>query len=270
MVVAKGAIVKQQVDINDLPMDIADYHFDIIQEHAVSLSSQMTDNWMENNTVINDHIANSPIVVSLRGLAGEWVYVPDEQQANTVLSQASYESNIDTLHKLSKLSVLYPPIDNSTQFAKNQRDYIEASYNRYRSVVKQFFNFNNPPALRFQNPVYDSKLKKIYNRLETMRVNKMPFTVETPFKTFQDMYIQSISLRQANVLYSMDIEITFKQGYFTDTKWTEADQAVLDRYNQWQRAEEENQGKVQGGTSVLKQATDKLGWTTPGSGVRDN
>ena len=98
----------------------------------------------------------------------------------------------------------------------------------------------------------------------------MPFTVETPFKTFQDMYIQSISLRQANVLYSMDIEITFKQGYFTDTKWTEADQAVLDRYNQWQRAEEENQGKVQGGTSVLKQATDKLGWTTPGSGVRDN
>ena len=270
MVVSQGAILRQQVDINDLPMDIADYYFDIIQEHSVSLTSQITDNWMENNTVINDHIANSPIIVTLRGLAGEWTYTPYEPEANALLSEAKVQSNLDMFQKLRKLSVLYPPLDNDTQLKQNLQDYAEASYNRYRSVVKQFFSTNNPPQLRFQNPVYDSKIIKIYNRLETMRLNGLPFVVETPFRKFKNMYIQSINLRQANILYTADIEISFKQGYFTDTKWTEADQAVLDRYNQWQRAEEENQGKVQGGPSVLKQATDKLGWTTPGSGVRDN
>ena len=257
MVTSQGAIARQQVNIEDLPLDIADYNFDIIQEHSVSLSSTMTDNCMENNTVINDHIANSPIIITLRGLAGEWVYIPDEVQANTVLTKATTKSNTNLFNKLRKLSVLYPPIDNYTQFAQNQRDYIEASYNRYKSVVKQFFNTNNPPALRFQNPVYDSKIKKIYNRLETMRTQKAPFTVDTPFKTFQDMYIQSVVLRQGNTLYSADIEITFKQGYFTDTKWTEADQAVLDKYTQWQRAETENQGKVQG-NSVAYDGLTKL------------
>ena len=52
------------------------YYFDIIREHSVSIQNQITDNYLENNTAVQDHIAHSPITVTLGGLAGEVYFTP--------------------------------------------------------------------------------------------------------------------------------------------------------------------------------------------------
>ena len=56
-IILQGSIVKTQDDYNN---NIG-YYFDIINEHSVSASSNITTNWLENGSSVADHIANQPI-----------------------------------------------------------------------------------------------------------------------------------------------------------------------------------------------------------------
>ena len=100
----------------------------------------------------------------------------------------------------------------------------------------------------------------------------MALVVNTPFQTFENMYIQSISLKQGNQDYITDIELTLKQINFIGTQTAAADKNVLSKYNQWSRAQVENHGNVQGAlsdnTSLIKGWTNKMGITSAGSGIR--
>lgn len=243
----KGALLTTQSDAISEKVSV---YFDIIQEHSISLTSQITDNWMENNTVINDHIANSPLVVNLRGLSGELVYEPSITEESTlalthggVLTRLYEKINgrIGNIglqsEKLTDIASLFPPVDNITQAAKNAISYVEASVNRYSKVVKDFLTPGIQRATRLQ---------QIFRDLSTLRENKTALIVYTPYESFDNMYIQTITLRQGNEKYITDIELTLKQCNFTDTLTTTANEEVLAKYNQFQRAGVENHGKVQG------------------------
>lgn len=233
----KGAIAKSQDDDNKLAI-----YFDIIQEHSISMTSQITDNWMENNTVINDHIANQPLIVSLRGLSGEVVYVPSTNSGviNTLYNAANSLSKNSAIKvdKLGSIVQLLPPVDNLTQIAKNVITYTEASVKRYTKIIKDFLS----PASK------QSKLKSIYQKLSNAWETKTAFIVETPYTTLDNMYIQSVILRQDNQNFITDIEISLKQVNYTDTLTTAADEKVLSKYNGFQRANVSDKGKVQGVT----------------------
>lgn len=241
----QGAIVKAQEDTLKGSIDTqVSVYFDIIQDHSVSLQSQITDNWMENNTAIADHITNSPIIVSLKGISGEVVYVPSTTEGaladlyRTVNFGKFNKTGIRS-EKLTVIPQLLPPVDNITQLAKNAITYAEASVNRYVKIFNSFKNFRSTEQKI-------TRLQGIYQNLIQIRENKQALVIQTPYSTFGDMYIQSLTLRQGEEDYITDIEITLKQANFTETKTTEADKAVLDKYNEWQRAQIENHGKVQG------------------------
>jgi hypothetical protein len=223
------------------------------------MTSQITDNWTENNTVINDHIANQPLVVSLRGLSGEVVYVPSTTNGvlNTLYNAANSLSK-NTAIKTDKLGViaqLLPPVDNVTQLAKNAITYVEASYKRYEKINTDFLS----PSLK------QTRLKSIYQKLSNAWELKTAFIVETPYTTLDNMYIQSVILRQDNQEFITDIEISLKQVNFTDTLTTAADEAVLAKYNGYQRAEVSNKGKVQGITPSKDSVIGSLIYKATGS-----
>lgn len=233
----QGAVAKTQNDEYD---DKIAVYFDVIQEHSINLTSQITDNWLENNTVINDHIANNPTVINLRGLSGEVVYVPST--TNGILrdlyntADSFFKNTAIKTDKLGIIAQLLPPVDNITQRAKNAITYVEASANRYTSIIENFLN----PTIK------QSRLKTIYQKLSGIRENKIPLIVQTPYDTFDNMYIQSITLRQGNLNFITDIEVSLKQVNFTETQTTKADKKVLDKYNAYQRSQEVEKGKVQG------------------------
>lgn len=261
MATPQGYYVKfEQQNIKDLPFDVAGYYFDVITEHSLNLNSQITDNWLENNTVINDHIANQPLTITLRGLKGELYYIPNEKDQNALLENAKQKTSTTTFDKLSKLTSLYPPFDNLTQVAINVKDYVKSSANRYIGVVKQFFTGNRANLSPNAQQQYESEIRAIYERFNQMRELKAPFEVETPYATFKNMYIQSLALRQGNQLYVSDVEVTFKQVNFTDTLTTKADEKVLAQYNNWQRAEVENHGKVQSNSTMYNFATPGISY----------
>lgn len=219
----KGVILSAQhsLDVN------ANYYFDIITEHSITLSSQITDNWMENNTVINDHIANSPTVINLRGISGELVYMTSDVQSST--------SELMTATKLGVLTQLYPPADNYLQNRMNKAVKLESSVNRY---LKMFSSLIDPNT--------QIRLREVYKSLNKLRENKTLLTVETPYQNFENMCIQSLTLRQGNLSYITDIELSLKQVYFANSQTTKANEKVVADILNAQKAEIENHGNIQG------------------------
>lgn len=227
-------------------------YFDIINDHTIDIQNQITDNYLENNTAIQDHIAHSPIMVTVSGIVGELVYEPAELTRDNALESAQKSTKVSTLNKLSQLTSLLPPVSNAMQIARNLYDYGEASVNRYIGIVKSFSNSNNGDfgvSLRGEERI--SKLNQVFKNLLELRNNNIALTVETPFDTFENMYIQSLTFKQGNENYIGDISITLKQLRFADTTTTKADEKVMSQYNAWARANVENNGKAQGKSEEL-------------------
>lgn len=226
-----GATVEVQDDTTN---EVVAIYFDIIEEHSVSLQSQITDNWMENNKAIADHIANQPLTVSLRGLAGEVVYVPSTSEG--WLNDINNKIPLSVSEKLTPLASFLAPVSNLTQMAKNVITYVETSYKRYEKIIKDF-----------QNPtIKQTRLRSIYQNLSGLREKKVALMVQTPYSTFENMYIQSLVMRQGNQAHITDIELTLKQAYFTETQYTGVNKENRSNCNFIQRENVENHGITQG------------------------
>lgn len=245
------------------------YYFDIITEHAISVQNQITDNFLENNTAVQDHIAHNPITVSLSGLSAEvfyespnWALNKAYNKYNTFVQEkfGNTKANEYLLSdKLLAIPQLVPGVDNVTQIAKNAVQYVESSYRRYEKIVKNFINKN----------IKETRLRQIYRELKELSDTNTALIVETPFIALDNMYIQSISLRQGNENYITDLSVTLKQIQYADVSITEPDKNVMAKYNQFARAELENNGKAQGkSVSLAKSFFNKVGITQAGSGVK--
>lgn len=244
----QGSIVAVQGD--SIPHQ-AEYYFDIISDHTVTIQNQITDNYLENNTAVQDHIAHSPITVTLSGLRGELVYVPSKfdkiDLSNIGLARYNTQANnfynsVNTkvspvINKLSPLNAILPSSSNITQLAKNVYNYTGQSLQRYNKVFSQYIG--NRQQL-------ETKLQEVFRKLRILRTNNTALTVETPYYTFSDMYIQSISLRQGNENFVTDIELTLKQLRFAEVTTTKVDEKVMAIYNAQARANQQNNGKTQG------------------------
>lgn len=285
---AKSAITIQE---NSNKFQTITLFFDFVSDETVSCSSNITDNWVENNTAIQDHIALSPITVSLKGFCGELVYEAKQADLDyqSELTQAEmrnalpleianfgeYGSIYDIDGKLSTIGAYFPSVSNITQKAQNIWNLHQAS-SKKASRISNLLNGKRLRTLNSQMNAYSGissnitqkKLKEIGESLKLAWESRKSFIVETPFGIYENMYIQSITLHQGNDLYVGDIDITLKQIRFAETITTKADKEVLAKYNAMAQASEENYGSAGGEQTQLKQFSDKYLGTTYGSGIK--
>lgn len=252
------------------------WYFDVITDESIELTNQITDNFVENNIAIQDHIAQNPLVISISGISGEKVFKYDPAVANQLLAEArlqaakmGYGINLNNLqadsfwdlvglgsqakelNKLSAISVLYPPVSNYMQVAMNAVELVDAAVSKYSNIynsVKDIWNKekNNADDVFGDFSDNTTRLQSVYNKLSELRANNTPLTAATPWGIFTDMYIQSVRLKQGNQLYVTDIEMTLKQLRFANVTTTAADKNVMAKYNVWARAKKENNGTAQG------------------------
>lgn len=291
-VTAPAATVQTIKDVNR--QNAVTYYFDVITDESIELINQITDNWVENNTAIQDHITQNPLVISISGISGEKVFRYDPAVANQLLAEArlqaakmGYGINLNNLqassfwdlvglgaqakelNKLSVISVLYPPVSNYMQVAMNAVELVDAAASKYSNIYNSIFNkeSNNEQILgSFSDNT--TRLKSVYNNLSQLRDNNIPLVATTPWGIFDNMYIQSVRLKQGNQLYVTDIEMTLKQLRFSNVTTTAADKNVMAQYNAYARAQIENCGIAQGNKTLLKEMTDKYGYTQAGSGFK--
>lgn len=219
------------------------HYFQVATEDSITFQSQITDNYIENNTAIQDHIAINPVTITMRGYIGELVFTEPVSFWNNItgfLGGQIAKSDIATTltTKLTPLTALLPPVDNITQAAKNTVQYVEASFDRYKKVYDQLFNSQNISHISQQEDTAE-KLKQLWQ-------NRTLVEVITPYGYYENMAIQSISLTQGNTTTQSDLSVTLKQINFATTQTTKPDTNVMSAYNAYARTQEANHGKAQG------------------------
>ncbi len=222
--------------------------FSTIVEDTLNLQSQITDNYIENNTAIQDHIAISPLTVTLRGYVGEVEFRPPVSFSNFLVT-GKYDEYASTdkydpviAEKLSPLSALLPPVDNVTKMAKNAAQYVETSFNRYKRIYKQL----NSLGKKGQKQATESVQQYTAQRLKEMWENRTLVEVISPYGFYENMAIQSISFIQGNTTTQSELSVTLKQINYATTRTTKPNDKVMAIYNACQRTEEANHGKAQG------------------------
>ena len=190
---------------NDLPAGIAGFVFDIPVNEHVQLAAQITDHYTEKNVASQDHIAFEPTRITLTGIVAELMY-----------SKSALEEYVQqVLDRLSPLGILTPE-----QSLSAQQHLSEVS--RLKSAATSAIGQLSSLAGMFSGKFGKTNQQKAYITLTEMYNNRSLLTVETPWKTFENMAIESLSFEQDESTKEMTtVTATFKELRFFSVieKW---------------------------------------------------
>lgn len=69
-----AAILKGEISQNEATKYTVVAYFDIIDDESCSVEASITDNYVESNYALQDHVAVKPRIYRLKGYIGESVY----------------------------------------------------------------------------------------------------------------------------------------------------------------------------------------------------
>lgn len=259
--------------------------FHTVTDDTINFQSNITDNWVENNTAIQDHIAISPVTITMRGLIGEQVYISKQAmdeyrsalaQANAINSKDKILASFGNIYelkddgKLTAISAYFPEVSNVTKRAQNMWDSRELSKKKAQRIANILTGqANNNLTVQMNDysgldtNLTESKLKQICEDIKDYWINRKSFVAQTPFGTFDNMYIQSVTLHQGNVNFIGEVDVTLKQLRFAETLTTKADKEVLAKYNAMARANITDNGKAGSENSAM------YDFLTPGAAYKN-
>ncbi len=180
---------------------IEGFLFDIDLTSSVDFAAQITDHYAEDNSAIQDHVAFSPMTISLTGKIGELVY---KQQAAVTFLRAMAD-------RLTAVGAISPSLGGKALAAIST---YETAVSAYDSISKNLNSiadvFSGTPAMNAQQKALMT-LKLLYD-------GRTLCSVETPWQTFQNMIIESFTAAQdeTNVMETT-FTVNFKEIRYIKT-----------------------------------------------------
>lgn len=176
------------------------YLFDTRGEEEATIESDITDNWIETNTTMQDHIGLKPMIITLSGYVGELTNKLPKELEN--LQKAKVSS------KLSALSPFVPELTTQTQYILNRTQELYGIYEKANKTVsrieEKLRGIDVPQGVNNQQAVFD----KFYQLWEKRSL----VTVYTPFGVFDNMAIMSLHARQdEETAYISEFRVSFKK-----------------------------------------------------------
>lgn len=219
-------LMKKSVNIGEAVVNvlgntgIAGFKFHVPQGEQVNMENDITDFYIDTNSVIQDHIARKPITITVNGFQGEYYYTvhPIENILSKVTPTLALVKQF--LPKISPVTAAIKRL----QARKNEIPAIKVDENgRGITTYKNNFFDNDFSSLDlfllFQD-IY--KLKSAQTRaflfFEALWRSNALFTVETTWKKYDRMVIQKITPLRDNNADITDFSITFKQISITESK----------------------------------------------------
>lgn len=181
---------------NNPPPGVAGFLFDIDMESAVSLRSDITTHYVEDNLPVQDQIALTPERVTVRGLVAEL------RLKNPTLPSVTTPTN--PLPLVAALMPVFSPGEAETMGGQ-----IATAENLARSVKASdsLYTFYRNRAPTQPNQTRQSAAFLYFYALWKAR---QLFTVETPWGFFVNMAIESLDVSQPeDTKYMSDFSITF-------------------------------------------------------------
>lgn len=228
---------------------IGDFLFDYEGETNVTLQADITDHFAENNQFLNDHYALKPVRITLRGYVGELV----QKKANGISGLLAALQN--------KLTAVPAYIGKYTPQALGK---IQAALTKAQSTVNKVNNVLSKVqsvAGLFPGAVAaPTKQAQGYLKLETLMLTKQIFSVQTPYKLFQSMAIESLSITQDETTkYISDVTVTLKQMRFADVLLTTSSAGAFAGRTRFQRGDQADQGLTKGKPALISTLKSAFG-----------
>ena len=215
---------------------ISGFIFDIPDTESINLTADITDHFTESNSFLNDHIVIKPDMITLSGFVGELKFRPPEGIPGAV---EEIQNRLQIIP--AYLGDLTPGAQQTAARAVATAQTVISGINQTIDRVENlvgFFAGEEAP---------ETEQQKAFNTLDALRRNGEVLTVQTPWKYFDSVMIQSIAFSQdGNSQEISDISVTLKEIRIADIKTVDYDQNQFPPRVDIQGGEEENQGIVQG------------------------
>lgn len=223
--------------------------FTYIEDETSTMEASITDNWVETNHTVQDHIAVKPRIYRLRGCVGEVVYVGTSEWMKKINEKINQNPILQkTINVLKPIASISGVVSNATQAAINVVNQLESSYNRYRKMIednlitskkRKILNQKQETVVAWLNRILETRTEVT---LKGLRFEK---TLTKGDNFERKYYLQSVSAHQGNNGYITDIEVTIKEFRIATTAITQLDQKYAEPVNQMKTAEVD-QGQARG------------------------
>lgn len=170
-------------------------------EQVVSLESDITDHFVEDNTAIQDQISLKPETVTTSGYIGELNDVtPPLLEALKFVSE-----------KLTTIGAYQPTLSATALIAYNQAALLySVAANALNSAVSAWKSVVGGES--------QNKQQLAFSQFYGYWQNRTLFTVQTPWAIFKDMAIKSLrAIQDDETRMITDFEVTFKKIRFANT-----------------------------------------------------
>ena len=243
-----GVILSGGVSKTDSKWEKIGILFDYIQDETSTVEADITDNWVESNYTLQDHIAIKPRIYRIRGCVGEVlyenIYRAIDKYEDFKANHSVFNKTVDTINNIASLSGF---VSNYTRAAINVVKQIESSFDRYKKVFDNFTKANQIRGKR-QAVLYEILVYMMQNRVP-VKLTKLAFGEEIipEFYTYDKNYfIQSVSAHQGDNAFISDIEVTIKEIRVAVTKTTKVDSKKFGGYAATQKTEQASNGLAKG------------------------
>jgi hypothetical protein len=197
---------------------IGGFIFDYEHDTDVRLNANITDHYVEDNTTIQDHIALPPIRITLRGFISELAQNNQPPSGYTNFIQA-------ITNKLTTVPAYLG--DFSAQAIAKQQKVLTDAQALVNSVDYTVSRINNIAGLFSNAAPGQTKQAQAYQKMESLWDKKVLFSVETPYKIYDNMAIEILSFVQNETTKMMsDISITLKQIRFASVEFTKFNEVL--------------------------------------------
>lgn len=171
-------------------------------EQVLTLESDITDHYIEDNTAIQDQIALRPEMYTTHGFIGELNDV-----VPPLLEPLKFVAD-----KLTVVGAYTPGLSQTAILAYNQAF---QTYQTATTLVNNAVNAWNSINNGSQN---QTKQQLYYTKLQGYWRNRTLFTIQTPWATFNNMAIKTLrAIQDAETRVITDFELTFKKVNFATT-----------------------------------------------------
>lgn len=178
--------------------------FDIEGENSITLESDITDHYAEDNEALNDQISNKPILVNTHGYVGEL----------TDILPVPLQPLKQIADKLTIIDALTPALSVTALEALNVA---AAAYATAQMIASSAVSAWGTIAGSGSSPV-QNKQQLAYQMFLGYRAKKTLFTVQTPWAIHQNMAIKSLrAIQEEETSMISQFEVTFKQMRFART-----------------------------------------------------
>lgn len=230
-------------------------------EQTVTLESDITDHFIENNSAIQDQVALKPVLITTQGFVGE---------LNDVSPAALLPLKIAAT-KLTPINVYTPSLSAAAILAYNEAAFLyQVGQQVTNAAVGAWASINGDDSASIINGSgqaegsNQNKQQIAFNLFYGYYASRTLFTVQTPWAVFQDMIIKTLrAVQDPDTKTISNFEITFKMLRFASAEVTQ--RQIFNTSAMQTRAKTQGSSIVDIGTSAPKTATKTLSEGIAGS-----